>query len=248
MLQKLFRNKSFAELRAEKIKDYRNIVALQTLIIISALLLKDTLSMSGMSDYASKLIRDILFLVFGGVYVFILWDLLRNFTKSKTLVISLLALIILSLALALVTVNPFFHLYGSENEQRIYLFCIHIVLFAVESIVIFHSIYDIFTGKRLSEEKIWGSACIFLMIGISFGSLYDLINIINPGCMGVPLELGLESYTVCISYSMTIIGGHESYPDAIPLILNLGVLEAVWSNLFVVLLVGRLLGKPDSEK
>ena len=248
MLQKLFRNKSFAELRAEKIKDYRNIVALQTLIIISALLLKDVLAMSGMSDYASKLSRDAFFLLLGGLYVFILWDLLRNFTKNKTLVITLLGFIIISLGLAMVTVNPFFHWYSSAIEQRIHLFCIHIVLFAVESTVIFHSIYDIFAGKRLSEEKIWGSACIFLMIGISFGSLFDLINIIDPGCMGVPLELGLESYTTCISYSMTIIGGHEAYPNAIPLILNLGVLEAVWSNLFVVLLVGRLLGKPDSEQ
>jgi hypothetical protein len=247
MLQKLFRTKTFAELRAEKIKDYKNIVALQTMIIVSALLLKDALSMTGISTYNSNLVRDILFLLLGGVYVFILWDLLRNFTKNKFLVISLLGFIIASLGLATVTVNPLFHIHETPDELRLHLFFIHIVLFAVESIVIFHSIYDIFSGNRLSEEKIWGSACIFLMIGISFGSLYDLINIVNPGCMGVPLNMGLDSYTACISYSMTIIGGHESYPNAIPLITNIGVLEAVWSNLFVVLLVGRLLGKPDNE-
>jgi hypothetical protein len=247
MFRKLFRTKSFAELRAEKIKDYKNIVALQSMIILSALLLKDILAMAGMSIESSNVFRDVLFLLLGGVYVFILWDLLRNFTRNKRLVVVLLFLIVAALGLAAVTVNPFFHIHESEQEQRIYLFFIHSVLFAVESTVILHSIYDIFAGHRLSEEKIWGSACIFLMIGISFGSLYDLINIINPGSMGVPLALGLESYTVCISYSMTIIGGHEAYPNAIPLIMNLSVVEAVWSNLFVVLLVGRLLGKPDAE-
>lgn len=247
MLQRLFRTKSLAELRAEKIKDYKHIVALQSLIIVSALLLKDILAMAGMSVENSNTFRDVLFLLFGGIYVFILWDLLRNFTRNRRLVISLLVFIIAAMGLAAVTVNPFFHFHESENEQRVYLFFIHMVLFAVETTVIIHSIYDIFAGHRLSEEKLWGSACIFLMIGISFGSVYDLINIIKPGSMGVPLTLGLESYTACISYSMTIIGGHEAYPDAIPLIMNLGVVEAVWSNLFVVLLVGRLLGKPDSE-
>ncbi len=247
MLKNIFQNRSTTELRAEKIKDYRNIVALQTLIIISALLLKDILSMSGMNVHASNVFRDVFFLILGGLYVYILWDLLRNFTRNKNLVLVLLILIVGTFALALVTVNPFYHIFETSIEQRPYLFFIHSILFAVESIVIFHSIHDIFSGQRLSEEKIWGSACIFLMIGISFGSLYDLINIANPGSMGVPLSLGLESYTTCISYSMTVIGGHESFPNAIPLITNLSVIEAVWSNLFVVLLVGRLLGKPDAE-
>jgi hypothetical protein len=150
-----------------------------------------------------------------------------------------------SYVLALFTVNPLHEFFHTETEKRPYLFIIHLVLFSTESIVIYHAIFDIFAGRRLSEEKLWGSACIFLMIGICFGSLYDLINILNPGSMGVPLPLGLESYTTCIAFSMTIIGGHEAYPNAIPLITNLGIIEAVWANLFVVLLVGRLLGQPD---
>jgi hypothetical protein len=46
---------------------------------------------------------------------------------------------------------------------------------------------------------------------------------------------------------MTIVGGHDSSLATIPLIQNIGIIEAVWSNLFVVLLVGRLLGKPDDD-
>jgi hypothetical protein len=84
------------------------------------------------------------------------------------------------------------------------------------------------------------------MIGICFGSLYDVLNILDPGCMGEPLILGLESYTHCIAFSMTIIGGRDGYPNAFPFILKLSVVEAVISNLFVVLLVGRLLGKPEA--
>jgi hypothetical protein len=239
--------RSKAENQAEKIKDYRNIVILQTLIISSALLLKEIFSMAGMDEHLSSVVRDVLFLLFGGVYVLILWDLLRNFTKNTLLVTILFLVIMGSYVLALFTVNPLYEFFHTETEKRPYLFVVHMVLFSIEAIVIYHAIFDIFAGRRLSEEKLWGSACIFLMIGISFGSLYDLINILNPGSMGVPLSLGLESYTTCIAFSMTIIGGHEAYPNAIPLILNLSIIEAVWANLFVVLLVGRLLGQPDGS-
>jgi hypothetical protein len=238
-------HRSKAENQAEKIKDYRNIVILQTLIISSALLLREIFAMSGMESHLSNVVRDVLFLLFGGVYVLVLWDLLRNFTKRTELVTALFMIIMGSYVLALFTVNPLYEFFSTETEKRPYLFIIHLVLFSTEAIVIYHAIFDIFAGRRLSEEKLWGSACIFLMIGICFGSLYDLINIIHPGSMGVPLPLGLESYTTCIAFSMTIIGGHEAYPNAIPLILNLSIIEAVWANLFVVLLVGRLLGKPD---
>lgn len=237
--------RSKAENQAEKIKDYRNIVILQTAIISSALLLREIFDMAGMEPHLSSVIRDVLFLLFGGIYVLVLWDLLRNFTKKTALVTVLFMVIMGSYVLALFTVNPLYEFFHTEAEKRPYLFLIHLVLFSTEAIVIYHAIFDIFAGRRLSEEKLWGSACIFLMIGICFGSLYDLINILNPGSMGVPLPLGLESYTACIAFSMTIIGGHEAYPNAIPLILNLSIVEAVWANLFVVLLVGRLLGQPD---
>ena len=235
-------------LDAEKRKDFRNVVILQFLIIGSALLLNDILRMSGMGEESSFVFRDILFLALGGLYVLIMWDMLRNFTNNKILIVSLFILIMGTFCLALLVVNPILKLFDTEREQQPYLFFIHLILFAVEATVIFFAILDIFAGNKMSQEKLWGSACIFLMIAISFGSVFDLINIAKPGSMGVPIKLGLESYTACITYSMTILGGQDTpYPNAIPLVTNLGIIEAVWSNLFIVLLVGRLLGQPDAD-
>lgn len=235
------------ELNDEKNKDYRNIVYLQMMIILSAMLLKETLSIAGVDVKVSNMIRDILFLTLGGLYVIVLWDVLRNLTKSNTLIAGMFVLMLVGLGVAFFAVNPVYDFFESENAKRPYLFFVHLSLFIIESTVIYHCVYDIFTGKKLSAEKIWGAACIYLMIGISFGSVYDLINIVNPGSMGVPVAQGLESYMICIYYSMTIIGGHDAFLQAVPLIQNLGIIEAVWSNLFIVLLVGRLLGKPDTE-
>jgi hypothetical protein len=236
-----------AALDAEKKKDFRNVVILQFLIIGSALLLNDILRMSGMGEEASFIFRDIFFLALGGLYVLILWDMLKNFTENKILIVALFVFIMGTYVLALVTVNPIWKIFD-EEQQRPYLFFIHFVLFTVEATVIVFAIFDIFAGNKMSQEKLWGSACIYLMIAISFGSVYDLINIANPGSMGEPLKLGLDSYTACIAYSMTILGGQDpAFPNATPLIANLGIMEAVWGNLFIVLLVGRLLGQPDAE-
>ena len=240
-------NLNTQELNDEKKKDYRNIVYLQVLIIVSAMLLKETLAISGIDLKTSNLVRDLLFLTLGGLYVFVLWDLLRNLTTNNTLIVSLFALIICGLGVAFFAVNPVHNFFDSENAKRPYLFFVHLSLFTVETIVIYNCVNDIFTGKKLSAEKIWGAACIYLMIGISFGSVYDLVNIANPGSMGLNVSQGLESYMVCIFYSMTIIGGHDAILETEPIIQNLGIIEAVWSNLFIVLLVGRLLGKPDDD-
>jgi hypothetical protein len=240
-------NMDTQELNEEKRKDYRNIVYLQVLIILSAMLLKEVLALCGLEKEISNMVRDILFLTLGGLYVFVLWDLLRDLTKNNTLLIGLFILIVFGLGVAFFAVNPVYDFFDSDNAKRPYLFFVHLSLFTVETIVIYHCVNDIFTGKKLSAEKIWGAACIYLMIGISFGSLYDLVNIAQPDSVGSGVPQGLESYMLCIYYSMTIIGGHDAILETSKLIQNLGIIEAVWSNLFVVLLVGRLLGKPDND-
>ncbi len=235
------------ELNKEKEKDYKNIVFLQMLIILAAMILKEALALAGVSLTHSNIIRDTLFLTLGGLYVFVLWDLLKNLTRSDTLIYGMFVLMIIGLGVAFFAVNPVYDFFDTEDSKRPYLFFVHLSLFIIESTVIFHCLHDIFTGKKLSAEKIWGAACIYLMIGLSFGSLYDLINIIQPGSLGIVVTQGLESYVACIFYSMTIIGGHDATNETAPIIQNLGIIEAVWSNLFIVLLVGRLLGKPDDE-
>lgn len=230
-------------LKLEKRKDYRNLVILQTCIIFSALLLKDILQLFG--NYDSFVLRDTIFLSLGGLYLLFLWDILRNFTSNQKLLKALLFIIIGVYILALIVVNPFYKPFTSD-VQRPYLLFIHIVLFLVESLVISYAIPDLFKGKGISKDRLWGAAAIYLMIAIAFGSLYDIINILNPLSMGKALSMGLESYTECIYYSLTILGGQDPlYDNPSRLVRNIGVLEALWGSLFIVLLVGRLLSKND---
>jgi hypothetical protein len=236
----IFRTKS--ELQREKQKDYRNIVIIQIIIIVFGLILSEFL-VNGTQTSEAKLVISI-FSFFGAAYAFLLWDLLRDFTRSKLLLDSFLYVLIGIVVFGTMVEFPYYRILEVDN-RRTYLLVIHSLLFPIEITVIGFAIRDIFSGNFLTPDKLWGSACIFLMIGISFGSLYDLISIARPGSLGEPIELGLPNYSECVTYSLSILGGMDpGHPNATRLIRNISVLEAVWGNLFVVLIIGKLMGLP----
>jgi hypothetical protein len=182
------------------------------------------------------------------MYSFLLWDLLRNFTRSATLVGTVLVVLICIVIAGVLMEFPYYTIITVPDRQ-LALLCIHGLLFPIEVTIISFAILDIFAWEFLTADKLWGCACVFLMIGISFGSLYDLICIIKPGSLGASLEMGLPNYSECVRYSLCILGGMDpGMPEASRLIRNIGVIEAVWSNLFVVLIIGKLMGLPKPPK
>ncbi|MCS6973928.1 MAG: hypothetical protein NZM13_05535 [Cyclobacteriaceae bacterium] len=231
-----------SQLQQEKQKDYRNVVIIQVTIIVLGLLLSGPLLENPRSE-VSKLIITV-FSFFGALYAFLLWDLLRNFTRNNTLIISVLLILIALVIFGMLIEFPYFKIIQIEN-RRLALFIIHGILFPIEVLVIVFTIRDIFFSEFLTPDKLWGSACVFLMTGISFGSLYDLICISGLGSLGVDLELGIPNYAECVGHSLSLLGGIDSrYPEASYLIKNLGVIEGLWGSLFTVLIIGKLLGLP----
>lgn len=231
-----------AGLSLEKQRDYRNIVIVQVVIIVFGLTLTEFLQGGSKTDIAKPIIT--VFSVFGVTYAFLLWDLLKNFTKNK-LLLQLFFVVLLGITLTGMLVEfPYYTVIEIQNRQ-LYLLAIHSMLFPIEVTVIAFAIGDIFSGEFLTPDKLWGAACIFLMTGISFGSLYDLICIVKPGSLGKEIESGLPNYAECVTYSLSILGGTDGgYSNVSRLIRNISVLEAVWSNLFVVLIIGKLMGLP----
>lgn len=230
------------ELQREKQKDYRNVVATQVVIVTLGLTLYSPLLEDPNSDVSKFLIT--LFSGFGGLYAFLLWDLLRNFTQSKTLIAIIFFVLVSITVFGILIEFPYYKVIEIQNRQAA-LFTIHGFLFPIEVTVISFAIRDIFMGRYFTVDKLWGSACVFLMIGISFGSLYDLICIAMPGSLGTEIPLGIPNYSECVAYSFHILGGIDTdYPDAHKLIKNISVIEAVWGTLFTVLIIGNLMIKP----
>ncbi len=234
------------ELLREKQKDYRNVVIMQIVIVVSGLLMSEFL-INGSNLQIRKLVITI-FSGFGALYSFLLWDMLRNFTNQLWLIKLILIVLVAIVITGVLGEFPYYQII-EINNRPLYLFILHGALFPIEITIIGFAMRDIFSGKVLSPDKIWGAACIYLMIGISFGSLYDLIAILNPSSLGIKLELGMPSYTENIYYSFNVLGGLDTaYPNPINLVRNLGVIEAIWGNLFIVLIIGKLFTMPRQAK
>jgi hypothetical protein len=236
------------DLQKEKAKDYRNIVFIQLIIVVAGLTLTEPLLEDSQSSL-SKLIITI-FSAFAAIYAFLLWDLLRNFTDSKFIIILIFITLTIIVITGLLGEFPYYQVMKVHDRQT-YLFILHGVLFPIEVTVILFALRDLFSEGFLTSDKLWGAACVFLMVGISFGSLYDLITIARPGSLGMNIELGLPNYSECVAYSFSVLGGIDSGLQPSKLIKNISIIESVWGMLYGMLIIGKLLGLPrqqESEK
>ncbi len=233
------------DLQREKSKDYRNVVLLQIIIIVFGLVLSEPLLTDSKSDLSKFIIS--IFSFFGATYAFLLWDMLRNFTQNKSLISIILVVLVVIVIAGTLVEFPYYHIITIYNRQA-YLLAIHSLLFPIEIIVISFAIRDIFSGGIMNSSKLWGAACVFLMVGISFGSLYDLLTIIRPGSLGANIELGLPNYSECVTFSFCVLGGVDPGLEPTKLIRNISTIEAVWGNIYAMLIIGRLLGLPREEE
>ena len=130
-----------AGLSLEKQRDYRNIVIVQVVIIVFGLTLTEFLQGGSKTDIAKPIIT--VFSVFGVTYAFLLWDLLKNFTKNK-LLLQLFFVVLIGITLTGMLVEfPYYTVIEIQNRQ-LYLLAIHSMLFPIEVTVIAFAIGDIF--------------------------------------------------------------------------------------------------------
>lgn len=236
---------SLPDLQKEKQHDYRNVVITQILIVTLGLTLSEPVLENSSSSLSKFII--LVFFGFGTVYNFLLWDLLRNFTKNRVLIVTIFCVLVGMILFGSLSEFPYYKFV--DMDRRMVLLIIHGSLFPIEITIIAFAMRDIFMSDYFTPDKLWGAAAVFLMVGISFGSLYDLICTIRPGSLDPALELGFPTYSECVTYSFCVIGGIDtSMPNAAKIIRNISVIEAVWSTLFTVLIIGKLLGLPKPRE
>ena len=144
--------------------------------------------------------------------------------------------------------NPFLDVLGNETLRVIYsaFHLVNINIFLAFGLVILR---DIFQSKETHTDHIWGALVAYFMLVFAFGDLYELITLQRPGLLGQVYELGWPNYIQCIMYSMNAVAGIDStYPDAHVLIKKLSVLESILGNLYLVVILGRLLSHPLKRK
>lgn len=236
----LTRQLSSAALQREKLKDYRNIVVIQVAVITILMTLEDLLAGIGFVDIQKWVYT--LFIAFAGFYLLLLWDMMRNFTNNMLIVRGSLAWLMVLFVLGAMGENPFQRLL--DNPRPYYIF-IHTSLTIIQGYVISLSIRDIFARGGVTSDKLWGSACVYLMIGFVFGDIFDLLNLLKPGSFGVEIPVGFASYLGGVYFSYATLGGVDAgYDHMSRLVRNVSVIESLFGNLYLVFLIGRILGLP----
>jgi hypothetical protein len=236
----LTRPLSTTALQREKLKDYRNIVVIQVTVITILMTLEDLLAGIGLVDIQKWVYT--LFIAFAGFYLLLLWDMMRNFTSNMLIVRGSLAWLMVLFVLGAMGENPFQRLL--DNPRPYYIF-IHTSLTIIQTYIITLSIRDIFSGSRVTSDKLWGSACVYLMVGFVFGDVFDILNLLSPGCFGVEIPVGFASYLGGVYFSYATLGGVDAgYEHLSRLVRNVSVIESLFGNLYLVFLIGRILGLP----
>lgn len=229
---------------AEKKKDYRNAVVIQIVFLALALLADESLKLVGFQE--RSVLFDSMFHIVGAIYLVALCDMLRNYTRLAWVVKASYAALAVAFTI-MVCVNLLFT--PPPKILTALRLIAHGTLAVVQIEVIAFALRDLFKGRHHAADRLWGTACIYFMSGFAFSSVYSTILMINPSAFGAPLAPDAYVFfeTTYLSFN-ALVGMDTTYPDATRLVRNLALLEGLWSQLYMVLLIGRLLTPTENVK
>ena len=221
----------------EKKKDYRNTVAIQIVVLSFALVADDGLRLLG--SESRGFLFDGSFHLLGGIYLLALCDMIRNYTSSRWVIRGSYGLIASAFSL-MVAVHLLFNF--SQTGRQVLLLIAYTLLALVQFEVIGFAIRDLFRSRHHAADRLWGSACIYFMSGFAFASVLAAVLLLNPQAFGPQFDSNSYIFfeTIYLSFN-ALVGLDTSYPQAIRLVRNLSLIEGLWSQLYLVLLIGRLL-------
>ena len=135
-------------------------------------------------------------------------------------------------------------------DSRIFDFGFMITLAVFVFYVVYALLSHIIRAKKVTGEILAGAASAYLLIGISWGMLYSLLEAIQPGSFSLPqgitdagtiIDVGWSTFIYFSFTTLTTLG----YGDIVPVTeraQSLVIIEASVGILFTALLVSRLVG------
>ena len=102
----------------------------------------------------------------------------------------------------------------------------------------------VFRKGEVTLDELMGAACAYMLIGLVFATLYQLVERFRPGSFDVPPEIKLESGTPFLYFSYTTLTtlGYGDITPKRPLAESLSVLQAITGTLFIAILMARMVG------
>ena len=123
------------------------------------------------------------------------------------------------------------------------------VFYAYMTVVIF---LEVIRTEQVRLDTIYGTVCVYLLIGVTFGTLYDLIETLHPGSFQWHIvtengsSLGWRQLIFYSFMTLTTVG----YGDITPVTSqaqSLAIVEGTLGVLYVAVLIARIVGIYSGE-
>ena len=156
---------------------------------------------------------------------------------------------VLGLVIGLNVANPFADIF-SETQKQLLFPLFHLSNLIVDILFIFYILKDIFQASETEADHIWGAIVVYFLIILSFAEVFELILLLEDhSLLGKSYEIGYPSYIQALMFSQNSIAGIDSiYPEAHSLMKKIANLENISGNLFLTVILGRLLSVPLKKR
>jgi hypothetical protein len=228
------------QITSERLKGYKWILSGQIFVAVNFLFIYELFSKYPFPNWKPILVGIIGSLMLAMNYLS--YELIKDLTDNKMIqrlvLILLWAGVLMGIVTAMGLITPDSGIYKAFNGTSI--------LFSLISFIIllYFMINDIFREKHDITYRLWGSASIYMLIGSTFGLFFTLLEIILPIEFQINTPYDIFHFIPCYNFSFYNLAGIDSpYSNFSTLIKNLAVIESIFSNLYIVLVVGRLLSK-----
>lgn len=208
-------------------------------LLLSVLILSFLVYPFGYNNIAWKLL---LFTLFTGIVVttvFVIYQLQSN-KKLYRLYIGLSGLII---CLEIVR-----HWIVSSNVEHLLLVVHHLILLLLMGSSAFFIIREIFSSREITSDAIKGGVCVYLLAGIAWSYLYNLLLAVQPQSFNVTSALNIHDDLLYFSFlTLTTVGYGDILPTS-PLARVCANLESIVGVLYPSIYIARLVGQYSIEQ
>ena len=142
------------------------------------------------------------------------------------------------LVLAVVTaLLSFYHQTGNRSVDVAFQLCLSLFLLTMIIQILKKAVLK---NEKVSREKIAAALCVYLLAGYLWACLYTFADILNPGAF----QNNLRGYPDLLYYSFITLAtvGYGDITPVTPLARSLAVLEAITGQLYLAVMIARLVG------
>ncbi len=225
---------------SERLSGYKWLLLGQILVVLMFLVVYEFFYHYPFDNWQKILMGIIGILMIGMNYLS--FELIKDLTDSKIVIRTMLVLLWIGVLMSLFVG---FEILERANPLNNVLSIISMFSSLLAFLFLFYlMLYDIFNEKHDINYRLWGSASIYFLIGSIFGLLYMITGILFPEQFQFGKQHDMLNFIPCLTHSFYILSGIDSpYEGFSLLIKNISVFESLLSNLYIVLVVGKLLSK-----